>query len=140
MVVVSRALFIGLCLIVLSSCTSVKRLDSVSSNRMTFMVQGRSFDDIWDAAHKSLTDDLTLVLEDRMRGTLKATSKLDAKAYSGGEVVGIFITLMDKKAQQYWVAVVSEPLYQPVFLSRDWHLQVAKRMQAALAEPVGPAG
>jgi len=135
-----RTLIIGLCFVAVTACTSVSRLDSTSSNRITFVVDGRNFDDLWDAAHKSLTEDLTIVAENRLSGYIKATSEADVATMSAGEAVGIFITLMDNKAQRYWIAVVSEPLYQPVYLSRDWHLKVARRMKTSLGEPTGPAG
>lgn len=137
---IRRFMVVALCFISLGACTTVSQLDSGSKNRITFVVDGRPFDDIWDAAHRALTDDLSIVAENRLDGYIKATSEADVATLSGGEAVGIFITLMDKKAGRYWVSVVSEPLYQPLFLSRDWHLGVAKRMKSALGEPTGPAG
>jgi len=136
----SRVPIMGLCFIVLSACTRVSRLDSVSSNQGTFVIDGRSFNDIWDVAHKSLTDDLTIVAENRLSGYIKATSEADVGTLNAGEPVGIFITLMDDEAQQYLVAVVNKSLYQSAYLSRNWHLDVAQRMKTTLGEPTGPAG
>jgi hypothetical protein len=135
MIKVIRVLSIGLCLVVLTSCVSVSRLDTASTNRITFVIDGRSFDDIWDAAHQSLTEDLTIVAENRLSGYIKATSEADVATVNAGEVVGIVINLMDVEAQRYWVAVVSEPLYQLEYMSRNWHLQVAWQMETTLGEP-----
>ena len=136
-----RNIFVlAVCVISLGACTTISQLDSGSSNRVTFVVDGRPFDDIWDAAHRAFTDDLTIVAENRVDGYIKATSEADVATVNAGEAVGIFITLMDKRARRYWVSVVSEPLYQPIYLSRDWHLGIAQRMKSSLGEPTGPAG
>jgi hypothetical protein len=137
---IQRFVVVALCFISLGACTTISQLDSGSKNWITFVIDGRPFDDIWDAAHRAFTDDLEIVAENRIDGYIKATSEADVASFSAGEAVGVFITLMDKKAGRYWVSVVSEPFYQPLYLSRDWHLVVAKRMKSSLGEPTGPAG
>lgn len=140
MVMLNRLMILIVCLGGLGACTTVSRLDSASENRLTFVIDGRSFEDVWDAAHQALPDDLTIVAENRLGGYIKATSEPDVATMNAGEAVGIFITLMDQGAQRYWIAVVSEPFYQPQYLSRDWHLQIARGMKTSLGEPTGPAG
>ncbi|NQV21199.1 MAG: hypothetical protein HQ511_07270 [Rhodospirillales bacterium] len=137
---IKRLMTFLVCAVALAGCTTVSQLDAASKNRITFVIDGHNFDDIWDAAHRALTDDLKIVAENRISGYIKATSEADVATFSAGEAVGIFISLMDEKSSRYWIAVVSEPLYQPVYISRDWHLGVAKRMKSALGEPSGPAG
>lgn len=137
---IKHFIVILMCTMVAAGCTTVSQLDSASSNRTTFVIDGHNFDDIWDAAHRALTDDLRIVIENRLSGYIKATSDPDVATFSAGEAVGIFITLMDAEVDRYWIAVVSEPLYQPVYISRDWHLGIATRMKNALGEPTGPAG
>jgi hypothetical protein len=127
----NRAVFIGLALIVLSGCAT---LDSVQpgAGGSTFHVQGKSYNQIWDAAVETAGASLTIVQSDKVSGTIKAEK--EASLTSWGEVVGIFIRPANTVASDYTVQVESLKRDRAQITGENWEATMVAGIKARLGQ------
>ncbi len=84
----------------------------------SFVVEGKSYDQIWKAAHKFSSYQLALTLADKETGTIKGEKP--STMWSAGEVVGVFITKSPIKADIYIVEVQNKKVLTTNIMATDW--------------------
>lgn len=102
---------------------------------VSFVVQGKSYDELWAAAEQALGADMHVVVSHKASGALKARTG----AAPVGKVVGIFIQPPMPRAREYTVNIVSRKPFQPLRTGLDSEPQVTRDFMAAL-EPVAHGG
>ena len=105
-----------------------------------FTVTARSYDEVWTAAIRSVTRNLTIIDESKIAGRIRAKS--NAGLMSGDDVVGVFISPAGRNAPSYTIEV------QNLIRSRglisgpgpDWTRNIVAGINAELANmaPAGP--
>lgn len=84
----------------------------------SFVVEGKSYDQIWKAAHKFSSYQLALTMADKETGTIKGEKP--STMWSAGEVVGVFITKSPVKADAYIVEVQNKKVMSTNIMATDW--------------------
>jgi len=99
-------------------------------NGVTFVTTGRpSYDKVWDAANKAMSNGMKIVESHKHSGTIKSRVGADHT----GKVVALFISPTSPNAPQYTIELVSKKpmgLEQPE--RRNWEPSVIEDFKNAL--------
>jgi hypothetical protein len=106
----------------------------------SFVVQGKSYDQVWDASLRTLggvSDDRSLDIQrnlrvtssDKAAGRIEATS--DISFWSYGEIVGVFIT-PPRNAPEHEIYVESLSKVKTNVTSNNWEDEVITAIKAEL--------
>ena len=134
-----HVLFVAL-LMGLTACAGTDDLGRGKTGK-SFMVQGRSYDQVWDAARSAVleqTGDQTLEVEknlhiqreDKARGEIIASTGMSFLSW--GEVVGIYID-PPQNAPMYRVEVESRTKMQTNVFANNWEDEIIADIKRKLA-------
>lgn len=112
----------------LPSCATVDSLQPGSGRK--FLVQGKSYDEIWKAAVRSMSRNLTIVESDKTRGLIRSEARAGIATW--GEVVGVFISPPNPGAPTYTVEVESLKRSMVQITGQDWETAIITSIQAEL--------
>lgn len=114
--------------VLLAACASTDDLQLSHGKGKSFIVSGRSYEQIWRAATVAMSTDMKIVDSHKPSGVIKS------KVVNGthGKVVGFFIQPADEQAPNYTITIVSKKPFQTEFVDRDWEPSVWEDFKAAL--------
>ena len=123
--VLTAALLSGLAV----ACTTTDSLQLSNGKGQSFLVSGRTYEQIWTAANEAMSTDMTVVESHKPSGVIKS------RVVNGtpGKVVGFFIQPTEERAPSYTVTIVSRKPLQTEFVDRDWEPSVWEDFKKALA-------
>lgn len=123
-----RFLLLFVTVAALPSCATVDSLQPGSGRK--FLVQGKTYDDIWKAAVRSMSRNLTIVESDKTRGLIRSEARAGIATW--GEVVGVFISPARPGAPVYTVEVESLKRSMVQITGQDWETAIVTSIQAEL--------
>ena len=124
-----RALLLVLCMTGIIGCAEVTRVESGSGLRLE--VEGRTYDQIWQAAIKVVGEHLTIgVGTDKGRGEIQAEST--GATFSGDARVGVFITPANTPSPRYVIEVVSRKRVSVSLVRKKWAQMIIDRLKMEL--------
>jgi formylmethanofuran:tetrahydromethanopterin formyltransferase len=111
------------------ACTTTDSLQLGNGKGQSFLVSGRTYEQIWAAANEAMSTDMTVVERHKPSGVIKS------RVVNGtpGKVVGFFIQPTEEHAPSYTVTIVSRKPLQTDFVDRDWEPSVWEDFKKALA-------
>ncbi len=112
----------------LPSCATVDSLQPGSGRK--FLVQGKSYDEIWKASVRSMSRNLTIVESDKAHGLIRSEARAGIATW--GEVVGVFISPARPGAPVYTVEVESLKRSMVQVTGQDWETAIVTSIQAEL--------
>ncbi len=116
-----------LCLL-LPACASTNDLQLSNGNGKSFIVSGKSYEQIWHAATVAMSTDMKIVDSHKPSGVIKSQVVNGTR----GKVVGFFIQPTDEQAPNYTITIVSKKPLQTEFVDRDWEPSVWEDFKAAI--------
>lgn len=111
-------------------CATIGSLEPGTGGGTTLEVEGRSYDEVWQAAVRTATRSLTIVESDKPRGSIKAEKAPGVTTW--GEVVGIFIRPPHDGAAKYTVEVQSLKRARLQITGQDWATTMIVGIQTEL--------
>lgn len=128
---VRRLVYLASLALLLSGCATASGLQPATGDSRSFVVEGKTYDEIWTAARKAVLRHLTAIVEsDKVRGRLTAEQK--AGLFTWGEVVGVFITPADMPSPRYTVEVVSQKRLRGQVSGQDWTPTILEAIKTEL--------
>jgi len=124
-----RAFLIGFTCFLLAGCATVGGL-APGSGGSTFEVHGRSYDDVWKASVRAMSNGLTIVESDKASGVIKAEARAGMATW--GEVVGLFVQPPNAGSSVYTVEVISKKRMQTQITGQNWEPSVIANVKAEL--------
>ncbi len=109
-------------------CATIDTLQPGTGEKFT--IQGKSYDEIWNAAIKTAKISLTIVSSNKGHGSIRAEK--GAGLATWGEVVGIFITPATNGASTYIVEVQSQKRLKGQITGQDWTETMTAGIKAEL--------
>jgi hypothetical protein len=99
----------------LSACVSTDSLQLSNGKGASYVVTGRSYEQVWRAAGVAMSNDMTIVESHKPSGVIKS------RVVNGtpGKVVGFFIQPTDESSPRYTITIVSKKPLQPELVDRD---------------------
>jgi hypothetical protein len=113
-------------------CMGCATVDSLQrgAGGATFLVQNKSYDEIWRAAILAVGKQLTIVESDKSSRTIKAERAIGVATW--GEVVGVFITPDSTDSHTFEVEVESLKRDQVQVTGQDWTMTIVEGIKAEL--------
>jgi hypothetical protein len=125
----SIRLFPGLILgFLLAACVSTENLQLSNGKGASFIVTGKSYEQIWRAATQAMSTDMRIVESHQPTGVIKSKVVNGTK----GKVVGFFVQPTDDNAARYTITIVSQKPLQTDLVDRDWEPSVWADFKQAL--------
>jgi hypothetical protein len=118
-----------LAVVSLTGCATSSSLKP-GSGGSTFEVRDKSYDQIWNAAVKTASQQLTIVENNKQAGILKAEKGVGLATW--GEVVGIYVRPNRNGASVYQVEVQSLKRSRLQVTGQDWTQTLVYGIQAEL--------
>ena len=116
-------------LVSISGCATTDTLQP-GTGGSSFEVRGKTDDEIWKAAVRTVGRSLTVVESNKEAGTLKAEK--GAGLFTWGEVVGIFVRPTSNGAPVYTIEVQSLKRARGQFTGQDWTETIISGVKAEL--------
>jgi len=113
----------------ITGCATVGSLQP-GSGGSTFEVHGKTYDEIWKASVRAMSNNLTIVESDRVSGTIKSEARAGMATW--GEVVGLFIRPTSPDADKYTVEVQSLKRMRTQITGQNWEPSVIANIKAEL--------
>jgi len=112
----------------LAACVSTENLQLSNGKGASFIVTGKSYEQIWRAATQAMSTDMRIVESHQPTGVIKS------KVVNGttGKVVGFFVQPTDDNAARYTITIVSQKPLQTDLVDRDWEPSVWADFKQAL--------
>lgn len=119
------SIFLG---VLVTACVTASDLQLSNGKGKSFLVSGRSYEQIWQAATMAMSTDMKIVESHRPSGVIKS------RVINGtqGKVVGLFIQPTDEQAPNYTITIVSKKPFHTEFVDRDWEPSVWEDFKAAI--------
>jgi uncharacterized protein YceK len=111
-----------------SGCATIGSLQPGGGSK--FVVQNKTYAEVWKAAITVVTRSLTIVEIDKEKGIIK--SEKGAGLSTWGEVVGVFITPPNTNSNTYAVEVLSQKRSRVQITGQDWEKTIVEGMKAEL--------
>jgi len=112
----------------LLACVSTDTLQLSNGGGKSFVVSGKSYEQIWRAANVAMRTDMEIVESHKPSGVIKSR----VVKGTAGKVVGFFIQPTVDGATRYTITVVSKKPFQTEFVDRDWEPSVLSDFESAL--------
>ena len=114
--------------LLLAACASTNDLQLSNGKGKSFIVSGRSYEQIWNAATVAMSTDMKIVDSHKPSGVIKS------RVVNGtqGKVVGFFIQPTNQQAPNYTITIMSKKPLQTEFVDRDWEPSVWEDFKAAI--------
>ena len=124
-----KRIIVLLLLCLMTACATVGSLQPGSGGSI-FEVSGRSYNEIWKASVKAMSNNLTIVESDKTSGNIKSEARPGVTTW--GEVVGLFIRPTTVGAETYVVEVMSLKRSQLQITGQNWAPSVIANVKAEL--------
>ena len=123
-----KAILATLACLPLLACVGTDALQLSNGGGKSYVVIGKSYEQIWRAATVAMSTDMRIVESHKPSGVIKS------QVINGtpGKVVGFFVQPTDENAARYTITVVSKKPLQTEFVDRDWEPSVVADFRAAL--------
>lgn len=123
---VVMALLLGL---LSASCATTDSLQLSNGKGQSFILTGKTYEQIWQAATVAMGTDMKIVESHKPSGVIKS------RVVDGtpGKVVGFFIQPTEEQAPRYTITIVSRKPLHTDFVDRDWEPSVWEDFKKALA-------
>lgn len=106
--------------------------DLTRGQGVSFVVEGKTYDQVWRAVYRFSNYQLKLSEVDRRSGTIKG--KKLSTMWSQGELVGVFVSPSPKKAGAFIIEVQSEKLLVTNVFATDWTATFVNGIQLELED------
>jgi len=93
-------------------------------------VRGKSYDEIWKASVRAMSNGLIIVESDKASGVIKSEARAGMATW--GEVIGLFIQPPHADAVTYEVEVVSKKRMQTQITGQNWEPSIIASVKAEL--------
>lgn len=119
--------FLSLVLISIQGCMNIDNLrpTTFGGQNMTAYF-ARNYDQVWNAIHRAMAKDFTIVQSHKPTGTIKA------KYNNENRIIGIFISPTTPKALSYDIYMVTKKPLQTDFVDQGWDPQLADKINNEL--------
>lgn len=84
----------------------------------SFVVEGKTYDQVWKAVHKFSSYQLNLTVADKETGTIKGEKP--STMWSAGELVGVFVSASPVKPGAFVVEVQNKRVLATNITAADW--------------------
>lgn len=125
-----KLLISALALMILSGCATTDTLKPGNSGSTKFSVTGKTYDQVWKASVKAMSNNLTIVEKSKEQGYIKSEKGVGMATW--GEVVGVFITPPNKEAEKYLIEVQSYKRSRLQITGQDWTQTVITNIETEL--------
>lgn len=123
-------LVLGLLLVgIVSGCSSAGGLQSENFGS-TIEIQDKSYNEVWKASVRAMSNNLTIIESDKTTGTIK--SEASAGMTTWGEIVGLFIQPTTPDAKKYTLKVISKKRLKTQITGQNWEPSVLANVKAEL--------
>jgi hypothetical protein len=112
-----------------SACVTVGSVQP-ASGESTFEVRGKSYEEVWKASVRAMSNNLIIVENDKDSGSIK--SKAPVSLTSWGEIVRLVIEPTTATADVYTVEVVSKKRIPGQISGQNWEPSVIVNIEAEL--------
>ena len=125
-----KVLISAFALMILSGCATTDTLKPGNSGSTKFSVAGKTYDQVWKASVKAMSNNLTIVEKSKEQGYIKSEKGVGMATW--GEVVGVFITPPNKEAEKYLIEVQSYKRSRLQITGQDWTQTVITNIETEL--------
>lgn len=125
-----KLLISALALMILSGCATTDTLKPGNSGSTKFNVTGKTYEQVWKASVKAMSNNLTIVEKSKEQGYIKSEKGVGMATW--GEVVGVFITPPNKEAEKYIIEVQSYKRSRLQITGQDWTQTVITNIETEL--------
>lgn len=123
-----KKMFFVLLLLGLQGCATVDTLHQ--GNGQSFMITGKTYDEVWRAVVRSTSRSLTIVESDKSMGILKAEKAAGVATW--GEVVGVFVSPARNGVKNYTIEVQSLKRASFQITGQNWEQTIITGIKAEL--------
>ena len=113
----------------LGGCATMSTLDTASGGTEV-RVYEKTYDEVWKAAVRAMSSNLTIVEVNKNAGVIKSEARAGMATW--GEVVGLFVTPTPSGKPGYVIRVVSMKRSTMQITGQDWEPGVAAILRAEL--------
>jgi hypothetical protein len=117
-------------IVTLTACQSMSSLKPGDGRKAT--ISGKSYDQIWDAAHKVADEHLEIHQQDKARGVIVGERTMH---FGYGAWVGTYITPTTPSAPVYTVEVVRRKKVSTSLVEEDWEYKILRDIYRELGLP-----
>jgi hypothetical protein len=123
-----KHVFAVLLLCLTAACATIGSLQPGGGS--TFEVRGKSYEEIWKASVRAMSNNLTIVESDKGSGNIKSEARAGMTTW--GEVVGLFVRPPTHGAASYTIEVQSLKRSQLQITGQDYAPSVIANIKAEL--------
>ena len=111
-----KVFLIAFLCVFLTACNTTA--DLARGQGTTFVVEGKTYDQVWRAVHKFSSYQLNLTIADKETGTIKGEKP--STMWSAGELVGVFVSPSPAKVGAFVVEVQNKRVLSTNIMAADW--------------------
>lgn len=112
----------------LCACSSTDNLQLGNGKGKSYVVSGKTYNEIWRAGNVAMSTDMRIVESHRPSGVIKS----QVVNGTAGKVVGFFVQPTDESAPKYTITIVSRKPFQTDLVDRDWEPSVWEDFKRAI--------
>jgi hypothetical protein len=116
-------------LLFLAACASIEDVKQGTGKSLT--IKGRSYDEVWQAAHRVAVEHFEILEQDQARGIIRGERQFHFMG-EGGDWVGIFITPPAPGTEAYLVEGVKRRKLRTQVSGQDWEKKVLRDLRDVL--------
>jgi hypothetical protein len=125
------AYLLSVAAVLAGGCATASRPQPATSEGRSFVVEARTYDEVWAASRKALLRHLDAIVEsDKRLGRMTAERK--PGLFTRGEVVRVLITPTSPIPRRYTVEVISEKRTGTLVTGREWGPTIIETMKTEL--------
>ena len=117
-------------LIFLTGCATTNTLQAGNSGSTKFTVTGKTYNEVWKATVRAMSNNLTIVEKSKENGFVKSEKGVGLATW--GEVVGVFISPANKPAEKYQIEVQSYKRSRLQITGQDWTQSIVTAIETEL--------
>lgn len=125
-------LLIAIASILMNGCATVDSLQPGASGGTKIIVVDKTYDQVWKASVKAISQQLAIVEISKETGVIKAEKSADV--FTWGEVIGVFISPANKPSNKYTVEVQSFKRSKLQITGQDWTKNIITGIELELAQ------
>lgn len=113
-----------------SGCATTNTLQAGNSGSTKFTVTGKTYNEVWKATVRAMSNNLTIVEKSKENGFVKSEKGVGLATW--GEVVGVFISPANKPAEKYQIEVQSYKRSRLQITGQDWTQSIVTAIETEL--------
>lgn len=125
-----KKIILILSLLTLAGCATTSTLKAGNTGGTKITIENKTYDQVWKAALKAMSNQLTIVEKSKENGVIKAEKGVGVTTW--GEVVGVFISPTKPSAPRYVVEVQSYKRSRLQITGQDWTQTIVTGIETEL--------